>query len=543
MTVGNGGGMASEQSWLEKPRSYSIERNLWLVFLAPLVAQSLGSIFNIWYNLTYVQPLLSPAKLAAFWQTVQWFNAVVYPAVIGLWAWTVLSLRRPCQQLQRQQSVSAERLLKVRRRVINLPWYITAIAAFAWLSCIPVFLTALLEAPGTLDSRILFDLPVSFIISALIAITHGFFIVELLTQRLLYPLLFQDVRPFQISGALPLSLRWRGLLFSLCGGVCPIISLLLLSIAPHGGERRDAEFAIAVGSLGILFSLGSAWLVELLVVDPIKALQHTAAEVTHGNLGIRLNLLRADEFGPLVAEFNQMIAELQDNQYLQETFGRHVGEQAALRILRRDPGLGGVEQEITILFADLRNFTQRCSTLSPQQVVGLLNLFLTEMVDIVEQQHGGMVNKFLGDGFMAIFGIGETGENHAAQAVAAAQAMLLSLEDINHRLEQEGTAPLTMGIGIHTGTAVVGSIGSDRRMEYTAIGDAVNIASRVETLTKALGEPLLLTHATWQTLPDCSATRPLPPQRIKGKDEPIEIYSIAYQSASARGCHQFQPES
>lgn len=519
--------MASEQNFLEKPTwSDSVGRNLWLVVAAPVVAQLLGSAFNIWYNFTYVQPLLSSAQLATFWQTVKLFNAIVYPAGVGLWVWAVLSLRRTCQQLERQESVPSARLLRARQRVINLPWWVTAIAATVWLLCIPVFLIALLRAPGVLNPRILYDLPVSFLIAALIATTHGFFMVEMASQRLLYPLLFQEIRPFQISGTFPLSLRWRGVLFALCGGVCPIISLLLLSVAPHDNEPQDPWFAIAVGSLGIIFSLTSAWMVEQLVVEPIKALQRTTAAVTQGNLAIRLGLLRADEFGPLIAEFNQMIAELQENQHLQETFGRHVGEQAALRIMRRDPGLSGIEQEITVLFADLRNFTQRCTTLAPQQVVALLNVFLSEMVDIVEQRHGGMVNKFLGDGFMAIFGVGDSVENHAAQAVAAAQEMLLSLETINRHLEMEGKQPLTMGIGIHTGAAVVGSIGSDRRMEYTAIGDTVNIASRVEALTKVIGEPLLLTAATQQTLPANTTTEHLPPQWVKGKAEPLDIYCV-----------------
>jgi adenylate cyclase len=519
--------MSSEQNLLEKPVwTNFVGRKLGLVMAAPVVAQLLGSAFNIWYNFTYVQPLLSAAELAVFWQTVKLFNAVVYPMGVGVWVWAVLSLRQTCQQLEQQQPVPSDQLLQARRRVINLPWWVVAIAATVWLLCIPVFLIALMQAPGELNPRILFDLPVSFLIAALIATTHSFFLVELATQHLLYPLLFQEVRPFQISGTVPLSLRWRGLLFSLCGGVCPIVSLLLLSVAPHECDRQDPWFAIAVGSLGILFSLTSAWMVEQLVVEPIKAIQRTTAAVTRGNLAIRLGLLRADEFGPLIAEFNQMIAELQENQYLQETFGRHVGEQAALRIMRRDPGLSGIEQEITVLFADLRNFTQRCTTLEPQQVVALLNLFLTEMVDIVERRHGGMVNKFLGDGFMAIFGVGDSSENHATQAVAAAQEMLQSLETINRRLELEGKQPLKMGIGIHTGTAVVGSIGSDRRMEYTAIGDTVNIASRVEALTKVVGEPLLLTAATQQTLPANTIIQQLPPQWVKGKTEPIEIYCV-----------------
>lgn len=520
--------LASKKQWYSP-----VGRRLWLVICAPVVAQLLGSAFNIWYNFTYTQPLLSPAQLGVFLNTVKVFNLVGYPAGVALWIWIVRSLKQPCVQIQNGEPPRAEKLLKARQRVINLPWWGTAIAGGIWLLCIPVFLLALWLAPGELNPRILSDLPISFIIAALIAVTHGFFTIELLSQRLLYPILFQDARPAEIPGAFPLTLRSRGVMLAFCGGVCPIASLLLLALAPHSGGGGNAPFAIAVGGLGIAFSMSSAWMHGQLVVEPIKELQQVATAVANGNLNLRVGLLRADEFGPLIDEFNHMIAELREKQRLQEMFGRHVGEQAALQILRRDPNLKGTEQELTVLFADLRNFTRRCASAHPQQIVTLLNIFLSEMVEIVEQRHGGMVNKFLGDGFMALFGVVDPDTDlpdspcyHATQAVTAAQDMLKSLQKINHYLESEGQLPLAMGIGIHTGIAVVGSIGSNRRLEYTAIGDTVNVAARVESLTKVMGEPLLFTGATQKALSDPFPTEPLPPQWVKGQPRPLNIYRL-----------------
>jgi len=501
-------------------------RRLALVIGAPSMAQLLGSAFNIWYNFTYVRPLLSAEQLSVFLGTVVVFNAVVYPVGAALWIWTALVLHRPCQKLLHNQPISADRLLKARQRVINLPWWGMAIAGSLWLFCIPVFLLTLSLAPGTLNPRIWSDLPISFIVAALIATTHSFFSIELLTQQLLYPILFQDARPAQTPGTFPLNLRWRWVFLAFCGSICPIASLLLLVVAPHTCEQKDAWFAIAVGTLGILFSLTSAWMVSQLVIEPIKELQRVATEVANGNLNARITSLRADEFGPLIDEVNYLIEELQEKQHLQETFGQHVGEQAATQILQRDPNLGGIEQELTVVFADLRNFTRRCSTESPQNIVILLNLFLTEMVEIVEQRHGGMVNKFLGDGFMALFGVGENLPDHAEQAVTAAQEMLVSLQGINRYLEQQGLAPLAMGVGIHTGIAVVGSIGSSRRLEYTAIGNTINIASRVESLTKEVGEPILMTDATQQALPKSVLTEALPPHPVKGQPKPLNIYRV-----------------
>ena len=501
-------------------------RRLFFLVCAPLAAEFLSSAFNIWYNLTHIRPLLTPPQLAVFVKTIGIYNVVVYPVCVGLWIWVVFSLWQPCRQLQHAQRIQEDRLLWAKQRVINLPWWLAIFAGGGWLLCIPVFLLALQLAPGKLDSRVLIDLPISIIISALIAITHSFFTVELLTQRLLYPMLFRETRPAQTPGAFPVSLRSRGVLLAFSAGVCPIISLLLLSLAPHRCESQALWFAIAVGGLGITFSLISGGMLSQLVVEPVEALQQAAQAVAAGDFKSRITLLRADEFGQLIDEFNHLVGELQEKQHLQETFGRHVGQKAAQQILQRDPKLGGIEQEVTVLFADIRNFTARCAVEPPQQIVALLNLFLTEMVEIVEQQHEGMVNKFLGDGFMALFGVGEQQVNHAALAVAAAQEMLVRLENINRHLVTQGLAPLAMGIGIHTGRAVVGSIGSAQRLEYTAIGDTVNIASRVESLTKALGEPLLFTGATQAALPTTIGTELMPPQWVKGQPQPLSVYRV-----------------
>ena len=507
---------------------YSPDRRLGLVICAPVVAQLLGSAFNIWYNLTYIRPLLTPVQLAIFLNTITVFNVAVYPAGVGLWVWVVLTLKRPLHQVFRQQPITPERLLQARQRVINLPWWVTAIAGSLWLLCIPVFSLSLLFAPGTVNPRLLWDLPISFTIAAFIAASHSFFATELLTQKLLYPLLFQDIQPYRIPGTVPLSLRWRGVSLALCGSICPIASLLLLTIAPHTCELKDAWFAIGVGCVGMIFSLSSAWMVSQLVVEPIRELQQVAMAVANENLTIRAWSLRADEFGPLMEEVNHMITELQEKQILQETFGRHVGERAAVQILQRDPSLGGIEQELTVLFADLRNFTRRCSTQPPQQIVTLLNVFLTEMVEIVEQRYDGMVNKFLGDGFMALFGVGDTSNGHAAQAVSAGLEMLESLKKINQYLTTQEQDPLAMGIGIHTGIAVVGSIGSSRRLEYTAIGDTVNVAARVESLTKEVGESLLLTANTQQALPANYVTEQLQPQFVKGQPKALSVFRIVH---------------
>jgi adenylate cyclase len=238
-------------------------------------------------------------------------------------------------------------------------------------------------------------------------------------------------------------------------------------------------------------------------------------------------MLRADEFGLLAAEFNGMIRELREKERLRRTFGLHVGQRAFEQILARDPGLSGVEQTITVMFVDIRSFTRRSETSSPAEMVGLLNEFFKVMVEIVEARHGGMIQKFLGDGFMALFGIGPDSEGHATSAVHAGEDMLRSLVNLNERLVSMSVEALKIGIGIHTGPAIVGSIGSPDRLEYTAIGSTVNLASRIESLTKVVDEPLLLTSATKAELAHELKTRPFPSQIVRGVDEPVEIHGLA----------------
>ena len=156
----------------------------------------------------------------------------------------------------------------------------------------------------------------------------------------------------------------------------------------------------------------------------------------------------------------------------------------------------------------------------------MLNEFLRVMVGVVETRHNGIINKFLGDGFMALFGIGADAANHADEALATGRDLLSALEELNRSLVREGREATAIGIGIHTGAAIVGSIGSPERLEFTAIGSAVNIASRIEALTKTVHRSLLLTEATAQHLLDKTALEELPPQAVRGVDKPMRVYSI-----------------
>jgi adenylate cyclase len=264
-----------------------------------------------------------------------------------------------------------------------------------------------------------------------------------------------------------------------------------------------------------------------LVAKPLDQLRAAAQEVGAGRFDVEVPLTRADEFGILIAEFNSMTRELKDKERLRQTFGLHVGEQAAEQILARDPGLGGIEQEITVMFVDVRSFTARAGMSTPQETLEVLNEFLRVTVQVVEELHGGMINKYLGDGFMALFGIGgESTRNPAQDALDAGREILRALVQLNRDFDAQRRAPLQIGIGINSGTAIVGSIGSPQRLEFTAIGPTVNLGSRIESLTKQVGAPLLITASTRDRLHEPANLVELPPQQVRGVDEPVRIFTL-----------------
>jgi adenylate cyclase len=514
---------------LNRPSRYG----LLVTGLGPVLPQILGSAFNIWYNAVIVDPLLTTAALKhRFVETVIGYNLFVYPFAVGAWLWVVFSLRPHFLALLRGQPVEAGALEKTRRRVIHLPWAGATICGLGWLLCIPIFLVALCSVGDPLSTALLWHLPISFLVSAFISVTQSFFLIELASHWGLFAVFFRGARPDQMDGIYPLSLRGRGLMWAISAGLCPIGSLMLLDLAPASPAGHPVWFAAFVGSIGIAFGLCSAVLISRLVAEPVDQLRAAAKAVAQGRLDVQVPLMRADEFGSLIGEFNRMVMELREKERLRRTFGLHVGAKAAEQILARDPGLGGVERTITVMFVDIRAFTERSEGTPPERVVALLNDFLRVMVHAVEEHHSGMVNKFLGDGFMALFGAGGETDAHADEAVHAAGEMLAHLRELNEELAARGDEMMCIGIGLHTGPAIIGSIGSPERLEFTAIGSTVNVASRIESLTKVVGETVLLSDATRAALKGPVTLKEHPPQKVKGVLEPVRIWGVGVARSS-----------
>ena len=287
-------------------------RAILIVALAPVVPQLLGSIFNIFYNATVIEPLLrTPEMKQRFIHTVIAFNLLIYPLAVAWWLRVVFQLRAPFRRLCAGETVEAESLAVARQRLIHLPWRIALVSGVAWLLCIPVFLIALGTTGAGLDAQLLWHLPTSFLVAAFIAVTHSFFLVELASHWGLYPVFFRDARADRMTGVFAVSLRTRGIMWAISAGICPICSLLLLSFAP-ASPGMTPWFAAFVGTVGIVFGLATAILISRLVSEPIEHLRFAAQAVAEGRLDVEVSLRRADEFGLLIGEFNHMILELRE---------------------------------------------------------------------------------------------------------------------------------------------------------------------------------------------------------------------------------------
>ncbi|HPD18126.1 MAG TPA: adenylate/guanylate cyclase domain-containing protein [Candidatus Goldiibacteriota bacterium] len=218
--------------------------------------------------------------------------------------------------------------------------------------------------------------------------------------------------------------------------------------------------------------------------------------------------------------------EEREKRKIKNIFSKYLSSNVVEELIKsEDIKLGGERKEITVLFSDIRNFTSMSEKLTPEEVVAMLNEYLSEMTDAIFS-NGGTLDKFIGDAVMAIFGTPGFQKDHALRAVKTGFLMLKKLEQLNAGWKKEGKHEFKIGIGINTGIAVAGNMGSLKRMEYTVIGDTVNLASRLESLNKELDTQFLISETTYEQVKDFVKVRKYENILIKGKQEKIDVYEV-----------------
>jgi adenylate cyclase len=286
---------------------------------------------------------------------------------------------------------------------------------------------------------------------------------------------------------------------------------------------------VIIGLTGLLLSVLAVTGIAGSLSRPVLRLTRNAHRVEAGDYTPQPSkeLGRRDELGQLARSFETMTAGLAERDKVRDLLGKVASPAIAAELTRRQLTLGGEEKKVTILFADLRDFTALSERLTPGQLLEVLNAYLTTLSQIVDAR-GGVVDKYIGDALMALFGAPLEMRDQASQALDTALEMQAALEELNERLFRGEEYALRFGIGIHTATVVAGNIGSPERYNYTVIGDGVNVASRLQTLTRKpdYGTDIIVSDETLRESTKSFRTRPLGEVPVKGKQQLVTIHSL-----------------
>jgi adenylate cyclase len=384
----------------------------------------------------------------------------------------------------------------------------------------------LIGVPVSVFATVVADLPAyeAFIIfaGAAVAIAYSAILHFFSYEQFLRPVV-EDIAnelPAHFAGApVGVPLRWKLL------GALPMINVItgvvVSGLSTDGtASLSDLGLDVVVAVLvAFTISLELTVLVTRSVLQPVDRLLEATEAVKEGDLDARVPITSGDELGRLAGSFNEMMAGLSEREALREAFGAYVDPDVAERVLEEGELIEGQEREVTVMILDVCDFTEFAQRSSARETVTFLNdLFGIAVPCVVE--HGGHANKFLGDGLLAVFGAPERQEDHADRALAAAC-------DVARNLVERFGEEVRFGIGINSGPVVVGSVGGGGRLEFAVIGDAVNIAARVEHLTRETDDTILVTEAARCLLAEQrDGLEPRGDFALKGVSEPVPIYAV-----------------
>ncbi|MDR2370666.1 MAG: HAMP domain-containing protein [Treponema sp.] len=305
--------------------------------------------------------------------------------------------------------------------------------------------------------------------------------------------------------------------------------------------RRNIWLSAGVLCLSVL----CVWFFSKSISAPLKNLSRAAERIKEGKFNIELHTKNRDEIGLLTESFVEMGKGLAERERLKDTFGRFINREIAERAMKGELKLGGETKFATVFFSDIRDFTAIAEKMPPQDVVGFLNTYFVRMVACITKT-SGVVDKYIGDSIMAIWGAPVSTGNPARDALSCVRSALMmrvALQEYNQTRGSENRPYLKIGCGINSGDVVAGQIGSPERMEYTVIGDTVNLASRTEALNKPFGTDILISENTWKLVKDYIISEEMPGVTVKGKEEPVRMFAVVNLRTNKPGAEQPGPVS
>lgn len=294
-----------------------------------------------------------------------------------------------------------------------------------------------------------------------------------------------------------------------------------------------ALIKIVVYAFVLTFSLAilCAFFLAKNITQSLSVIRESIQKISKGDFEQRPHLKTHDEFRELAESISEMTEGLKERDKLKVNFAKYVSSHVLEKTLALDyPNkIEGERKKITVVFSGIRNFLLLTEALPPEDVVSILNEYFARMIEIIFKYHGTL-DKFISGGMMVEFGALKDDPKQEQNAIAAALEMCESLKALTKKWEKEDKPALKIGIGVHTGLAVVGNIGSEKRMEYTAIGDSVNVASRLQMLSQELGETILVSETTYSAVKDKFPFTSLGLKQISGRTENLNLYAIREKS-------------
>lgn len=367
-----------------------------------------------------------------------------------------------------------------------------------------VILSALRALPAPLMALTSLDAG-AILRTTLVSAVEGYYLAYLCILCL-EPYLFSDVMPalyegpelFKRKKGATLSIRLKLWLMVASLVIVPMLLVSASLVSHHSSLAAIWPVPVTIVIVSLCFIIGYLEVLYQSITAPLAELVRKMELVADGDFTVRTSVLSDDELGRIKGHFNEMVEGLAQRERIKDTFGKFLSVEVARRLLASgDIELGGEDIEATILFSDIRNFTSLSEAMSAKAVVSFLNSYFAHITEPI-MERGGFINKFIGDAVMGVFAPQFGSRLHVDDALLAALGMRERLADFNTKGLMP--APVTFGVGIHTGPLVAGNVGTEKRMEYTLIGDTVNIASRIESENKTFNSTILISGDAYDRL-------------------------------------------
>lgn len=425
---------------------------------------------------------------------------------------------------------------KIVKNVAEIP------SVFSLSSVIGWNLYYFIEIPFVIYARAQFGIYIKAILisswafalfSGMTAWTLSYLAIEILNRTILLPRVFPEGHISRNGFSFRPSFKHLMLFCFMVTSVFPVVILLSSYISVQVNNGLELHSGVIIVSLLLLFI---AFVITIslskLILNPLKSLTEASKRIQNGDYKSRVGIVTSDELGELADSYNDMADSLAEKEFMRDTFGKVVDPEVRDYLMSGagkaslGEALGGETREVTVLFCDIRSFTAMSEKMAAAEVVSLLNRYFTALGKCITAHHG-IINKYIGDAIMAIFGAPVRSQNSALDAFGAARDMRRTLSQLNEDFIKDGLPSVRFGIGIHTGPVFAGTIGAENRMEYTVIGDTVNTASRIESLCKTYKTDFLLSEDSAEKLGNAESKLTfVADAEIRGKSELMKVYTL-----------------